>query len=329
MVTITVMQWIQSLKPAGAIHDLMSSNAASLHHYPPPLPALDDEATTTETRVENIDQEISVSSVRPRFKNLIFYNRPPKTGSTSVRIAMKRALDAAGLVSAKCFNRIEWNEMALRTIINRRAVDFYGCHTRLTEERYADLLAIRGHNVTLMTSTRDPSRLILSAYLQEHFRQVNVTDVEEHIDFKLEKSRYTNFVNSYPIDALYAYHGGSVPLKECPVTSEHEAEMRRIAERYEVVVDLGKPRESSAMVELVTGLKPDLGLAENVRVKELTPLLKYLLTLNTSHRTCGNELVHRVLIQQFNLIKDRLLQNDCFTEANDTHTNCDKTELRA
>lgn len=268
------------------------------------------------------------SSIR-RFKRLIFYNRPPKTGSTSVRIAMKRALDAVNMVSAKCFNRIEWNEMSMRTIIKRRNIDFYGCHTRLTDERYNELLYIRGHNVTLMTSTREPSRLILSSYLQENFRNVNVSEVEQHIDVPKEKERYLKFVNSYPIDALYAYHGGIIPLTQCPVTREHIDEMKRIVQRYEIVVNLEKPKESQAMIKLITGLEPNLEINENVRVKEVTPLLRHLLRVNTSHRTCGNELVHNTLIQQFNLIKDRLMHNDCYDESAQSHSKCDDSVLNS
>lgn len=309
MISMTFIQWFQYLKPARAIHDIM--NSTTFLSYP-------ITTTTTTTTI----------TTRPRFKNLIFYNRPPKTGSTSVRIAMKRALDENGLISAKCFNMIEWNEMALRTIINRRNIDFYGCHTRLTAERYLELLPMRGHNITLMTSTREPSRIILSSYLQKHFRDVNITEVEAHLDIESEKKKYLDFVNTYPIDALYSYHGGAIPLFKCPVDQEHVMEMRRIAERYEIVVDLSKPEESAAVVQVVTGLKPNFGLAENVRVRELTPLLTLLLTVNTSHKTCGNELVHKILIQQYNLIKDRLLRNDCFNEDGEgNHSLCEQSTL--
>lgn len=261
-------------------------------------------------------------------KRLIFYNRPPKTASTSVRIAMSRALRNAGLVPAKCFNRIEWNQMALRTIINRRSIDFYGCHTILTQERFADISIMRGGNVTFMTSTRPSERIIFSAYMQIH-RDRNLAEMTNSEEIDAEVERYKQFVNEYPVGALYNFHGAEHPLNSCPVTYAHEEAMRRVAERYEIVVDLSRPEESAALVEIVTGLKPNFSLAFNQRTTARTRLIRTLENVDVSHKLCGNELVHKVLSQQFNLIKDRLMQNRCFNENSGTFEQCDKASLSA
>lgn len=261
-------------------------------------------------------------------RGLLFYNRPPKTGSTSVRIAMKRALVDRGLVSARCFNMIEWNEMAMRTIINRRNVDFYGCHTRLSRDRYRDVADMRGGNVTFMTSTRRPSNIVFSSYLQHH-RHRNVAGITDKEEMAAEIDRYKEYMSTYPVHALYNFHGADVPLTKCPYTFRHENAMRTVAERYEIVVDLERPEESAALVEIVTGLKVDFNIHYNERSSDLTkPMLAALAQVDTSSRDCGNELVHKVLSQQFNVIKDRLMQNRCFNEDNGTFELCDKTELR-
>lgn len=270
--------------------------------------------------------ESVATAVVPPQKRLLFYNRPPKTGSTSVRIAMKQALDDRSFVSAKCFNMIEWNEMGLRTIVNRRDIDFYGCHTRLHRDRYLDVISLRGGNVTFMTSTRPAKDIILSAYLQE-FRDRNIASITDPELMKKEVERYKAHIEKYPVDALYGYHGAEAPLKSCPYEWPHIVAMRNVAERYEIVVDLERPVESAAMVEVVTGLKPNFDVKYNERTKETSPMLEMLGNVDTSHKTCGNELVHEVLSQQFNIIKDRLMQNRCFDEGSGTFEMCDKANL--
>lgn len=269
-----------------------------------------------------------VTSGTPMQKKLVFYNRPPKTGSTTVRIAMKKALDSAGMRAAKCFNMIEWNEMALRTIINRRDVDFYGCHTRLIPSRFSQIANMRNGNVTFITNTRNPKNIILSAYLQAN-RDRDIASITDDAAIAAEIEKYKQHIEAYPIDALYRYHGADVPLTKCPAEFIHVDAMRRVAERYEVVIDLERPEESAAMVESVTGLKPSFNERYNERTTDTSgKMLSTLLTVDSSHKECGNQLVHDILKQQFNIIKDRLMQNRCFDESTGTFKLCEKAELK-
>lgn len=271
--------------------------------------------------------ELQQSSLQQEQQRLLFYNRPPKTGSTSVRFAMKAALDDAGLTSAKCFNRIEWNEMGLRTIINRRQVDFYGCHTRMFDWRFTIVSNMRAGNVVFMTSTRRANDIVLSAYLQQH-RERDVLAIRGESEIAKEVQQYKAFVKKYPVNALYMYHGAGEELTTCPVQWRHIEAMRRIAERYEIIIDLERPEESAAMVQIVTGLRPNFNIRMNERTTEDGPMLRQLRKVNTSSVSCGNELVHQVLMQQFNIIKDRLMQNRCFDEDSGTFELCEIVALK-
>lgn len=270
----------------------------------------------------------SVSASTTQQAPLVFYNRPPKTGSTTVRIAMKKALDDAGIRAAKCFNMIEWNEMGLRTIINRRNVGFYGCHTRLTSDRFQEISSMRNGNVTFITNTRNPKNIILSAYLQAN-RDRDISSITDDAQIAEEVEKYKQHIEAYPVDALYRYHGSDVQLTKCPAEFIHVDAMRRVAERYEVVIDLEKPEESTAMVEAVTGLRPSFSERYNERTTDLSgKMLSTLASIDSSHKECGNQLVHDVLVQQFNIIKDRLMQNRCFDEATGSPKLCEKTVLK-
>lgn len=262
-------------------------------------------------------------------KRLIFYNRPPKTGSTSVRVAMKKAVASRNGTAAHCFNMIEWNEMGLKTIVNRRDVDFYGCHTRLHQERYKEVRNMRGGNVLFMTSTREASKLALSAYLQEN-RDRGLEGMTDEKEIRKEVGRYKKWVKTFPVDFLYAFHGGKEQLIECPVEWRHVYEMREMAARYELIVDLDKSEESAVMAKAVTGMDVDFGDKYNERSTETdSPLLQALKQVDTEDRSCGNRLVHEVLQQQFNIIKDRLMQNRCFEEADGSWWPCEQVQLTA
>lgn len=83
------------------------------------------------------------------------------------------------------------------------------------------------------------------------------------------------------------------------------------------------------MVQVVTGLKPDFNIFFNERTTNISgPMLTALSKVDTSHRTCGNELVHKVLLQQFNIMKDRLMQNMCFDEDTGTYDLCNKVSFK-
>lgn len=240
---------------------------------------------------------------------------------------MKNALAAVHMTAAKCFNMIEWNEMALKTIVNRRNVDFYGCHTRLTSARYEEVAHMRQGNVTFITNTRDPKDIILSAYLQEN-RDRDISSISDPEEMRKEVNSYKKHVESYHIAALYDFHGADVGLEKCPAEWWHEDAMRRVAGRYEAVIDLERPEESAAMVEAVTGLRPDFTGRYNERTSVSGKMLATLKKIDTKHRDCGNELVHKVLMQQFNVIKDRLMQNRCFNEDQGTFELCEETALK-
>lgn len=265
----------------------------------------------------------------PENRRLLFFNRPPNTGSDSAHKAIEEAVKGAGLLSASCFERMHWNEMVMRTSLNRDGIDFYGCRARLPSDRSREVAQMRDGNVTFVTSTRDSTEVILSSYLEVN-RARNLLDVTDPESIGKEVDSFRSYVAKYPVDALYNFHGAHIPMQSCPTKWQHVMALRLVVSRYEVVVDLRKPEESAEMIEIVTGLRPDFRAPQDEdREMDLSnPMLAALSRVDVSKASCGNELVHKVLRQQFNVIKDRLMQNRCFDEPTGTFELCERAVLK-
>lgn len=251
----------------------------------------------------------------------------------------------------------------------QQRVDVYTCRLQLSKARYRALQEQRGHNVTFMTSTVDPVVMVTASYLERVFGVAAGNNVSEWIHKVLSSSspilpdernnknnsrtsnKYTSvikgfeaFVKRFPIGALYDFHGADedFALTECPTRYEQMASLRRVVSRYEAVIDLDRPAESTALVDIVTdgSLKPNFDTATTAATTTASmlrqdkhrghPLISGLLqvarNLSGTH-LCGHQLVHGMLVQQFNLIKDRLLQNRCFDEDSGTYRLCELMPL--
>lgn len=269
--------------------------------------------------------------------------------------------------------------MALRTILNnnkgtssspqqQQRVDVYTCRLQLSKARYRALQEQRGHNVTFMTSTVDPVVMVTASYLEQVFSTAAGKNASEWILKVLSSSStlsdernsnssgtgknvYTTvikgfraFMKRFPVGALYDFHGADedFALTECPTRYEQMASLRRVVSRYEAVIDLDRPAESVALVDIVTdgALTPDFDTAttaatttalmlRQTKYREhplISGLLQVAQNLSSTH-LCGHQLVHGMLVQQFNLIKDRLLQNRCFDEDIGTFRLCELMPL--
>lgn len=260
---------------------------------------------------------------------LIFFNRPPHTGSDSVHEALETAVKNTGRSSASCFERVHWNELVMKTSLNRDNVDFYGCSARMPMDRFREVARMRDGNVTFVTTTRDPREIILSSYLHKN-RARNLLDISDDTMIRREVDSFEDYVNSYPVDSLYNFHGAHPPMDKCPTRHLHLTAMRLAVSRYEVVIDLQRPEESAEMMEIVTGIRPDFSRAraEDTKLDMTNPMLAALSKVDTSLASCGDELVHIILKQQFNVIKDRLMQNRCFDEETGTFALCELAVLK-
>lgn len=69
---------------------------------------------------------------------------------------------------------------------------------------------------------------------------------------------------------------------------EFEQPLREIAEPFEIVLDLERPEELRVMVEIMTGVPPNVDQRFNA-------VLAALLKVDASAKACRNALVHKVL----------------------------------
>lgn len=269
------------------------------------------------------EQNASLASLATRHEpspGLLFYNRPPDTHSPLVHAALSQAARAAGFSEAPCFATPHWNELVLHTSLRRHAPSFYGCAVRLPATRQRAVERARA-NVTFVTDTR-PGRHVLVAEFLRRRRPGAGADVRR------EAAAFARFVRGYGVGGLLGFHGVGERLRACPYREAHVGAMRAAAARYEAVVDLRRPGESADMVEIVSGLRPRFAAPAEVAWNGAPrALVEALLEVDTSAVDCGNELVHTVLMQQFNIIKDRLMQNGCFDEVTGSSRLCDAVQL--
>lgn len=173
----------------------------------------------------------------------IVYNKPAKTGSTSIQSAMIAWAKSSGRRGIKCSSYIAKASMQLRECIpydsSRCAV--LTTHMELDRDT-RELLANRlGGRFVSVTSTRAPVQRIVSLYMQ--MRRMRVDEARKNMSDIESFARGLN-----PWD-LYNYHSGEARTGSCPMEEVEKRVLVKLVKHYDIVVDMDLREHSNAILK--------------------------------------------------------------------------------
>lgn len=173
----------------------------------------------------------------------LVYNKPHKTGSTTVQRALSRWANDTNRTFLACSAYIDKASFQLRECLTP---DPTGCaivatHLVLDPATKA-LLTQRIGVFKLLTSTRRPRNRILSAFLQQHTTTAGKLG-ENYVVLLRE------FLDSFNPWTLYTYHTGVYRDAACPLTEEGRHAVVQLAKTFDVVVDVDLVTHSDAILE--------------------------------------------------------------------------------
>lgn len=116
----------------------------------------------------------------------VFYNKPRKTGSTSITQWIKAQYEKEGCRVFQCGKSLIENELRIIESFNRQEqYDAFACHVIIKPGTLMRIRAMLGAHMLSVTSIREPSARLASEYLQLRKilpgQVVNVTNMHEFV----------------------------------------------------------------------------------------------------------------------------------------------------
>lgn len=173
----------------------------------------------------------------------IVYNKPAKTGSTSIQTAMISWAKSSGRRGIKCSAYIAKTSMQLRECIphdsSRCAV--LATHIELDAGTRELITKRLGGDFISMTSTRAPQERLVSFYMQT--KKIRSAEAQEHMG---EIAAFARGMNPWD---LYNYHTGEARTGRCPLDEMEKRVLVNMVKHYDIVLDMDLPDESNAILK--------------------------------------------------------------------------------
>eukprot|EP00177_Eucheuma_denticulatum_P006430 GFKZ01011730.1.p1 GENE.GFKZ01011730.1~~GFKZ01011730.1.p1 ORF type:complete len:331 (-),score=34.68 GFKZ01011730.1:44-964(-) len=209
---------------------LNSFTLHTLHSTPTPIPTANHLITLA-------------SNTTSSCKFPLVYNKPHKTGSTTVQRALSNWAKEHNRTFVSCSDYIDKASLQLRECLKP---DPSGCAviaTHIVLDRDTKvLLTERFGSYKLLTSTRRARSRILSAFLQYHWTKARYLRKEDEVFLR-------EFLDSFNPWTLYNYHTGLYREGACPLSEEGRHAVAQLAKTFDVVVDVDLVKQSEAILE--------------------------------------------------------------------------------
>lgn len=184
----------------------------------------------------------------------IFYNRPRKTGSTSLSTWMNSQYRSAGCRVFECSDSIADTEMKIiDSYIHQEKYDAIACHIIIKPGTLMRIRAMLGPRMITITSIRDPAARLVSEFRQ--LQKLNSTDVADEIRMK-------SFFRRHIGDPLWNYF-----------YTDYWSP-RGVASLFDVVLELDSSNSSRGLNVLKTHVGLDTQQIGNLNVRRSGTALK-------------------------------------------------------
>ena len=172
----------------------------------------------------------------------IVYNKPHKTGSTTIQQGLLAWARASGRRAVACSPYVARNSMALRECIPvaERRCAVVASHLELDDGTRRLLRRRLGGDFVSVTSTRAPEARLVSLYLQT--RQISAREAGARMP------DMAAFLRRHNPWELYNYHTGGARAGACPLDEPGRQAVVNLVKHYDVVLDVDEREVSRAIL---------------------------------------------------------------------------------
>jgi len=175
----------------------------------------------------------------------IVYNKPHKTGSTTIQMFALRWAQKKGRPAYKCSGFIQKARFQIRECIPH---DSSGCAMVATHIELDDitreLLENRIGKFKTITSTRRPDHRILSSFMQTR----HLTISRANLDKNGTLADLKRFLIDFNPWKVYNYHTGRFVQGTCPMSPSEEHRLVKLVNRYDIVLDVDLIHQSNTIL---------------------------------------------------------------------------------
>lgn len=255
----------------------------------------------------------------------IAYNKPPKTGSSTMITVLRDWAKETNRLFVNCRGeRAYESNLYLSDCVPRHddGEVVFGTHFYLNPIALS-MIQRRLPSVRLLTTTRYPTHRMLSLYLETN--KLNFTNVDNEVEQIAYEKGLQEFLTKFNPWSLYNYHTGSLRYKLCPLTNQEKMEIHELASRYDIVVNLNLRQESNVILKHFNLFQiPDVRTDSQINRRgasdfQLAPDTMELV----KNMSCMETELHQALMLRMASLYEFITGEDCITHGTmDTVTTC-------
>lgn len=264
-------------------------------------------ASMPSTAVAPVNTVTKQTAESKRCPYPIVYNKPGKTGSTTILGAIRKWTKETGRPLYYCGNTVRITTLTLNGCLPE---DHSGCavvamHIEL-DQWTMNFLEEKIGKFMLVTSLRSPEERLMSSIMQN--LKITYKEAPQRMsEIRSELAARTGW-------AVYNYHTGSTRTGSCPVTGHDEKILLQLVRRYDVIIDLEYLEQSNAILKWKGLFQIPEGIRKNVRGASKIQLDQEGRRVLKS-KTCIEEQLYKLFRMRMGYLYGLATDTDCLIPA--------------